>query len=54
MIDFHKHELPVGPPVGMKIAREDLLEQMQADGFRLVTEHVFLRHQSLLVFTVGR
>lgn len=54
MIDFHERELPVGPPVGMKIAREDLLEQMQANGFRLVTEHVFLPHQFFLVFAVGR
>ena len=54
MIDFHKRELPVGPPVGMKIAREDLLEQMQANGFRLVTEHVFLPHQYFLVFAVAR
>ncbi|HLG58791.1 MAG TPA: hypothetical protein VI485_25825 [Vicinamibacterales bacterium] len=33
MIDFHKREIPVGPPVGMKIACEDLLKQMQQNGF---------------------
>ena len=53
MIDFHKRELPVGPPVGMKIAREDLLKQMQANGFRLATEHTFLPYQYFLVFTVA-
>jgi ubiquinone/menaquinone biosynthesis C-methylase UbiE len=51
MIDFHKRELPVGPPVGMKIAREDLLEQMQAHGFRLTKEHAFLPYQYFLVFS---
>lgn len=50
MIDFHARELPVGPPAGMKIAREDLLEQMTANGFRLVKEHTFLPYQYFLVF----
>ena len=52
MIDFHKKELPVGPPVGMKIAREDLISQMKAHGFRLVSEHTFLPYQYFLVFGV--
>jgi ubiquinone/menaquinone biosynthesis C-methylase UbiE len=52
MIDFHKRELPVGPPPAMKIARDDLLAQMQANGFQLVTEHTFLPYQYFLVFTV--
>jgi predicted methyltransferase len=51
MIDFHKKELPVGPPADMKIAREDLLKQMEAAGFRLVKEHTFLPYQYFLVFT---
>lgn len=50
MIDFHKRDLPVGPPVAMKIAREDLLAQMQAHGFRLKQEHTFLPYQYFLVF----
>jgi len=51
MIDFHKHDLPVGPPVSMKIAREDLVAQMQAHGFQLAKEHTFLPYQYFLVFT---
>jgi ubiquinone/menaquinone biosynthesis C-methylase UbiE len=51
MIDFHKRELPVGPPVAMKIARDDLVAQMQAHGFQLAREHTFLPHQYFLVFT---
>jgi ubiquinone/menaquinone biosynthesis C-methylase UbiE len=50
MIDFQKRELPVGPPVGMKIAREDLLAQMEANVFRLVKEHTFLPYQYFMVF----
>jgi ubiquinone/menaquinone biosynthesis C-methylase UbiE len=53
MIDFHKRDLPVGPPAGMKIAREDLLKQMQANGFRLVAERTFLPYQYFLVFAVA-
>jgi ubiquinone/menaquinone biosynthesis C-methylase UbiE len=53
MIDFHKRDLPVGPPVAMKIARDDLVTQMQANGFRLATEHTFLPYQYFLVFTLA-
>ena len=51
-IDFQKRDLPVGPPVGMKIAREDLVKQMEDAGFRLAAEHTFLPYQYFLVFTV--
>ena len=50
MSDFHKKELPVGPPVKMKIALEDLIKQMGSDGFRLTKEHTFLPYQYFLVF----
>jgi arsenite methyltransferase len=50
MIDFHKKELPVGPPMRMKIAREDLIKQVESNGFRLTKEHTFLPYQYFLVF----
>ncbi len=53
MIDFHKRDMPVGPPIGMKIAREDLLKQMTQNGFRLAAEHTFLPYQYFLVFQTG-
>lgn len=53
MIDFHKRDLPVGPPAGMKIAREDLIAQMQAHGFRVAREHTFLPYQYFLVFQLS-
>ncbi|HYN05413.1 MAG TPA: methyltransferase domain-containing protein [Vicinamibacteria bacterium] len=51
-IDFQKRELPVGPPPAMKIAREDLVKQMEGAGFALLTEHTFLPYQYFLVFAV--
>jgi ubiquinone/menaquinone biosynthesis C-methylase UbiE len=50
MIDFQKKELPVGPPLQMRIAREDLIKQMESNGFRLKKEHTFLPYQYFLVF----
>jgi arsenite methyltransferase len=53
MIDFQKKELPLGPPLAMKIAREDLIRQMEGAGFKLVREHTFLPYQYFLVFAPG-
>lgn len=53
MIDFHKKDLPVGPPLQMKIAREDVIKQMETNGFRLAKEHTFLPYQYFLVFVVN-
>jgi len=52
-IDFQKRELPIGPPMGMKIAREDLVKQMEGAGFGLTAEHTFLPYQYFLVFTLA-
>jgi arsenite methyltransferase len=54
MIDYQKRELPVGPPLAMKIAREDLVRQMETNGFRLAKEHTFLPYQYFLVFAAAR
>lgn len=50
MIDFQKRELPVGPPLDMKIAREALVAQMQQHGFTVAGEHTFLPYQYFIVF----
>jgi len=52
MVDFQKRELPFGPPVSMKIAREDLLREMEEAGYYLIKEHTFLPYQYFLVFGV--
>jgi ubiquinone/menaquinone biosynthesis C-methylase UbiE len=53
MIDFQKRDLPVGPPLPMKIAREDLVKQMAGAGFRLAKEHTFLPYQYFLIFVAN-
>jgi ubiquinone/menaquinone biosynthesis C-methylase UbiE len=53
MIDFHKRDLPVGPPAAMKIAREDLVKQMQGHGLRVREEHTFLPYQYFIVFELA-
>jgi len=50
MIDFHKKDFPVGPPMNMKIAREDVIKQLDSNGYRLTKEHSFLPYQYFLVF----
>jgi 2-polyprenyl-3-methyl-5-hydroxy-6-metoxy-1,4-benzoquinol methylase len=50
IVDFHKRELPVGPPPAMKIARDDLVGELDRSGFSLAQEFDFLPHQYFLVF----
>ena len=48
-IDFHKRELPLGPPPESKISREAFLEDARRAGFVLAAEHSFLPYQYFLV-----
>jgi ubiquinone/menaquinone biosynthesis C-methylase UbiE len=50
MIDFKKAETPVGPPMEMRIDRDDLVKEMDRNGFHLESEHTFLPYQYFLVF----
>lgn len=50
IVDFHKHELPVGPPPAMKIAKADLIAELEQTGFALREEFDFLPYQYFLVF----
>jgi ubiquinone/menaquinone biosynthesis C-methylase UbiE len=52
-IDFHKRELPVGPPPEHKLTRETFLQQASAAGLVLATEHTFLPYQYFLVLKPG-
>jgi len=45
IVDFHKRELPVGPPVDHTFAREDCLEQIRAAGLRVSREFDTLPYQ---------
>lgn len=52
-IDFQKRDLPMGPPVAMKIAKGALVQQMSEGGFTLAAEHDILAYQYFLVFKQG-
>jgi ubiquinone/menaquinone biosynthesis C-methylase UbiE len=52
MIDFKKTKTPVGPPMELRIDRDDLVREMEANGFQLAAEHAFLEYQYFLVFKV--
>jgi arsenite methyltransferase len=52
MVDFKKAQTPVGPPTEMRIDRDDLVKEMETNGFRLAAEHTFLPYQYFLVFKV--
>lgn len=51
IVDYYKRPLPVGPPVDHKIARDQVIKEVQAAGYRLVEEPTFLPHQYFLVFS---
>jgi ubiquinone/menaquinone biosynthesis C-methylase UbiE len=48
-VDFHKRELPMGPPVEHKVSRDDFLRDARAAGLELAAEHDFLPNQYLVV-----
>ena len=50
IIDWHKRDLPVGPPPSHKLAREQVLEEMVAAGYVLVEEPSVLPYQYFLIF----
>ncbi|HEX9724494.1 MAG TPA: methyltransferase domain-containing protein [Vicinamibacteria bacterium] len=50
IVDFLKKEdVPVGPPMEMKIAKQDLIAELVAAGFRLKAERDFLPYQYFLI-----
>jgi predicted methyltransferase len=53
VVDWQATELPVGPPMEHKIARADVIAEMQAAGYRLTAEPAILPYQYVLVFTAA-
>ncbi len=49
-IDFFKRQLPVGPPVEMKLSEEQVMAELAAAGFKKKAAHTFLTYQYFLVF----
>ena len=50
IVDFYKKQLPVGPPVAMKLSEKEVEAEFDAAGFRLEKSHSFLPHQYFLEF----
>jgi arsenite methyltransferase len=50
VVDFHKEDVPVGPPPSMKLAREEVVAEATAAGYTLAKEHEFLPYQYFLEF----
>jgi ubiquinone/menaquinone biosynthesis C-methylase UbiE len=50
VIDFHKRDMPVGPPMKHKLAREFVVDEMKQAGFRLSDEKTFLPYSYFLIF----
>ena len=49
-VDFEKRPSPVGPSLEMRLARKDVIKELEAAGFRLVKEFDLLKYQYFLVF----
>jgi ubiquinone/menaquinone biosynthesis C-methylase UbiE len=50
IVDWHKHDLPVGPPASHKLAREQVVDEMTAAGYVLIEDPAVLPYQYLLIF----
>jgi len=50
IIDYREGELPVGPPPGHKLGREQVVSEFEKAKWRLVAESVALPYQYVLIF----
>lgn len=50
IVDFHKHELPLGPSVERKLSREEAQRDLESAGFEFVKSYEFLPYQYFLEF----
>ncbi|MEE9219307.1 MAG: class I SAM-dependent methyltransferase [Acidobacteriota bacterium] len=53
IIDFQKRELPVGPPLDHKLARQSVIDEFVEAGYRLREEPEILPYQYFLIFEPG-
>jgi predicted methyltransferase len=50
VIDWHEGEVPIAPPLARRLPREELIEEMLADGWSMTTQSRMLNYQYLLIF----
>ncbi len=51
VVDWHLGEITIAPPVERRLPREELIDEMVADGWAVTTNSRLLKYQYLLVFT---
>jgi ubiquinone/menaquinone biosynthesis C-methylase UbiE len=51
IIEFHKRELPVGPPLWAKLSEEEAKEDFLKGTLKLDKQLTFLPYQYFLIFT---
>jgi hypothetical protein len=49
IVDFHKRELPIGPPPAAKMSEEEVLNEFQQAGYRLIAALDVLPYQYVLL-----
>jgi ubiquinone/menaquinone biosynthesis C-methylase UbiE len=54
VIDWSKRESPVGPPVGERLSREQVVSEFERSGWELLSESVALPYQYFLTFSPAR
>lgn len=52
IVDFKKKELPFGPPMSMKLSKQDIINEMIEAGYELYKDEKILEYQNLLIFQV--
>lgn len=52
IVDYKKEEQAIGPPMHIRIAREDLIQEITKAGFQKTEEFDFLPYQYFLIFLV--
>ena len=52
IIDYQKRDLPIGPSAEHKLSREQIVAEMEAAGYHLVSEPAFLPYQYFLIFAL--
>jgi arsenite methyltransferase len=50
IVDFHKRELPIGPPPAHKVSRAQIVTELREAGYKLVASRDFLPYQNFLEF----
>jgi len=50
IVDYQKRETPSGPPLAMRIDREEIIKEITGAGYKLDAEFFFLPYQYFIVF----